>query len=128
MKDYQAKNIRNVTIENMEAHVYVDERPHVAVCRGVVFASGSAEERLAGLTLRHCTFHLPGGVGEGMDLTVRELGGDYPEFYKLGTAPAYGAYVRHADGVTLENVAFLPKEADTRPKIVTEDVTEFTEN
>ena len=41
--------------------------------------------------------------------------------------PAYGFYIRHADGVTFDNVNVRVKGTELRPRLVQEDVTGFTE-
>ena len=55
---------------------------------------------------------------------------DYPEFTGLypdahmidgfGPAPAYGLWVRHADGIVLDRYRIIPEGEDTRPGIVME--------
>ena len=59
------------------------------------------------------------------DFTVEEMDGRYPEYYCLGTAPAYGFYIRHADNFTEENNVFYIDEKDIREKIVLDDVNNF---
>lgn len=46
----------------------------------------------------------------------------YPEFSMWKELPAWGLYVRHADGVTLRNVRMEAGDADYRPAIVADDV------
>lgn len=46
----------------------------------------------------------------------------YPEPWMFGTIPAKGFYIRHAQGVTLDNVHFHYKQPDGRPLFVTDDV------
>lgn len=46
---------------------------------------------------------------------------DYPENNAFGDVPAYGFYIRHADGVVLENVEIVPRTMNTRPCVVRED-------
>lgn len=45
----------------------------------------------------------------------------YPEPWMFGTIPAKGFYIRHAQGVTLDNVHFHYKQPDGRPLFVTDD-------
>jgi hypothetical protein len=54
--------------------------------------------------------------------SVPEREKDYPEFSMFGELPAWGFYVRHAEGVVLRNVRLRLKEADFRPAIVCDDV------
>jgi len=46
----------------------------------------------------------------------------YPEQHFFGILPSYGAYIRHAKGITFNNVRFKLADQDFRPAIVTEDV------
>jgi hypothetical protein len=54
---------------------------------------------------------------------VPEHPGRYPEANMFGLTPAYGLYIRHADGVVLTNVTFRLAEGRTerRQEIVKED-------
>lgn len=42
----------------------------------------------------------------------------YPENNSMGDLPAYGFYIRHANGVELENIHVTPRSVDTRENIV----------
>ena len=46
----------------------------------------------------------------------------YPEFSQHKELPAWGFYVRHADGVTFKNVKLTALKKDYRPAIVLDDV------
>ena len=46
----------------------------------------------------------------------------YPESQMFGRLPAYGLYVRHADGLRVTNAVFRCLSADARPAIVCDDV------
>ena len=46
----------------------------------------------------------------------------YPEFSQFKELPAWGLYVRHAEGIELENVTFTALKKDYRPGIVIDDV------
>ena len=43
----------------------------------------------------------------------------------FGELPAWGLYVRHVDGLTLNNVSLRIKAPDYRPAIVLDDVLQF---
>jgi polygalacturonase len=51
-----------------------------------------------------------------------EYAGQYPENTMWGNLPAYGYYVRHADGVTFTNCCTQAAAADARPWLATNDV------
>lgn len=57
---------------------------------------------------------------------VPELGDFKPEFFEFkGDLPAYGFYIRHAKGITLDNVKLGFEGEEKRPAIVCEDVEDF---
>ncbi len=69
----------------------------------------------------HVTF--PGGGSlEDAQRAVPELRDHYPEYHMFGVLPAYGMYIRHARGITLENVTFDTASPEMRPALVCEDV------
>ena len=51
----------------------------------------------------------------------------YPEFSQFKELPAWGFYIRHAKGITFDNVKFIAeKPGDYRPGLVTDDVQGLT--
>lgn len=50
---------------------------------------------------------------------------DYPESNAHGDVDACGIWVRHADGIILENISILPRHQNTREKIKKYDVKEI---
>ena len=60
------------------------------------------------------------------DAEIPELPGKYPEANMFGLLPAHGLYVRHVTGLKLDDVVF-EAAGDTRPRVRTEDVTDFAE-
>lgn len=53
---------------------------------------------------------------------VPEREDSYPESTMFGILPAWGFYVRHAEGIRFENVTLRTKSADYRPALVCDDV------
>ncbi|MBQ9311258.1 MAG: glycoside hydrolase [Bacteroidales bacterium] len=53
---------------------------------------------------------------------IPELEKSYPEFSNWKELPAWGFYIRHAEGVTLKNVKITVAGEDYRPAIVADDV------
>jgi hypothetical protein len=58
--------------------------------------------------------------------TVPEKRANYPEFSMFGELPSWGLYIRHAEGITLNNVTLRYREADFRPAVVMDDVKRST--
>jgi hypothetical protein len=63
-----------------------------------------------------------GGSSELFTREIDELPDKYPEFSMFGKLPAYGFYIRHAIGITMENVELKSRITDGRPPVVLEDV------
>ena len=53
---------------------------------------------------------------------IPDLEKSYPEFSNWKELPAWGFFVRHADGVTFNNVTMRVEDADYRPAVVADDV------
>jgi hypothetical protein len=54
--------------------------------------------------------------------SVAELPAKYPEFWMFGELPAWGFYLRHAEGIEFSNVCLVLKKAEFRPALVLDDV------
>jgi hypothetical protein len=53
---------------------------------------------------------------------VPEMPKAYPEFSQFCELPAWGFYIRHAEGITFKTVKISAAESDYRPAIVLDDV------
>lgn len=83
--------------------------------------------RVKGVTLRNVKIVCRGGGDTEAERTrpVPEADGKYPNANLFGCVlPAYGLYVRHVDGLQLDNVSFplAPGTSDRREPIVFDDV------
>lgn len=67
-------------------------------------------------------YYQGGGTREMANTTVPEYEKDYPEPYRFKTIPAYGFFIRHVDGLTLDNVAVRFMKEDQRPPYIIDDV------
>lgn len=54
--------------------------------------------------------------------SVEENIAGYPEFSMFGELPAWGFYLRHAEGIKMKNIKIKYKEDDFRPAVVSDDV------
>jgi len=50
----------------------------------------------------------------------------YPEFSMFKELPAWGIYIRHAKGISLENVILVCEKKDYRKPIILDDVAGIT--
>ena len=56
------------------------------------------------------------------EYTLDVMNGHWPEFYGVGTLPAYGIYARHMDGLVLENISIQTMQRDERVPLILDDV------
>jgi hypothetical protein len=84
--------IKDVTLENIEIIFY-----------------GASDKKVAQIKLDSLS-------------QVPEKESNYPEFSMFGELPAWGLYVRHADGIKMKNVKMSYKKFDFRSAIVFDDV------
>ena len=110
--------MRNILIENVKA---VNASHYPCVVAGVPGL------RINGVTFRDFEFRAKGGCTRAAAFRpVPEAEKKYPDIHMFGRhpLPAYGFYLRHADGVTFENVRVASTSADEeRPALASDDVT-----
>ncbi len=131
--------MNGVTISNLYAEVpatkpdagYNYEGPVEDLPRNISPSSivGMPDAYIENITLRNIEIHYPGGGNPhyakvGLDELdkVPELGPNYPEFSMFKELPAWGFYVRHAKGITMENVKLVCGKKDYRTAVVLDDV------
>jgi len=120
-RDGREACLRNVLIENVTA---------TAESRIACSVTGVPGLRPQGVTIRNVNLTLPGG-GTAVDAAtpVPEVENGYPDahmFHGL-PLPAYGFYIRHADGVRLENVVLKTLSPDARPAVGVDDADVVTD-
>lgn len=137
--------MKNITISNVYAEVpfgkpdagYNFEGPIEDLPRNISPASivGLVENKIQNVTLKNIQIVYPGSgnpLYAKRGLTPAELDGipemreAYPEFSQFKELPAWGFYVRHAEGITFENVTFTALNKDYRPSVVLDDVRNAT--
>jgi hypothetical protein len=132
--------LRNVIISNVTAEI--PNRPKSAMnkfptawrhrCQTLVTASitGQPGQPVRDVLLRDISI-VYGGIGRNVQTNhlhwtnldaVPERTDSYPESTMFGVLPAWGFYLRHAEGIRMENVTLRTKAADYRPALVGDDV------
>ena len=96
---------------------------------------GLPDHVITNVTLRNIKIKFPGGGNKfyayrgvtpaALD-SIPEMPKSYPEFSQFRELPAWGFYIRHAKGVTLENVELIAQKPDYRPAVVLDDVHDIT--
>ena len=116
--DGQLGAMRGIVIENVKA-VNASHFPCAVV--------GVPGLRIKDVTFRNFEFRAKGGCTRAAaSLPVPEVEKKYPDIhmFERHPLPAYGFYLRHADGITFENVRISSlSAAEERPALVADDVT-----
>jgi hypothetical protein len=132
--------MNGITIRNLYAEVPVDkpdygveyegptleDQPRNVLPCGIV---GLADQPVCNVLLENIEIKFPGAgrpdfakVGTDELDKVPEMPKAYPEFSQFCELPAWGFYIRHAEGITFKNVKISAAESDYRPAIVLDDV------
>ncbi|MDP9080302.1 MAG: glycosyl hydrolase family 28 protein [Bacteroidota bacterium] len=110
---------------------YTMEGPLVTIPHNVFPSSitGIPGSRVGDVTLENITINYAGGAKKetanfGIDSLekVPERIPNYPEFSMFGELPAWGFYIRHADGIKIKNMVLTCKGTDYRPAFIADDV------
>jgi hypothetical protein len=132
-----------ITISNLYAEVPADkpdagynyEGPVEDMPRNISPASiaGIPGLMIENVSLKNIEIHYPGGgnanfAKAGLDELdkVPELPANYPEFSMFRELPAWGIYIRHAKGISLEDVTLVCDKKDYRKPVVLDDVSGIT--
>lgn len=133
--------MRHITIKNVYAEIpatkpdagYNYEGPIEDLPRNISPASivGLPDHKIQDVTLQNIEIVSPGGgnphyafrgtTAKELD-SIPEMRKAYPEFSQFKELPAWGLYLRHAEGITLDNVRFRAVRPDYRPALVADDV------
>jgi len=133
----------NISISNVYAEVpstkpdagYNYEGPVEDLPRNISPSSitGMPDAVIENVTLKNIEIHYPGGGNPsyarvGLDELdkVPEMAASYPEFSMFRELPAWGFYIRHAKGISFENVKLVCAKNDYRTAVVLDDVTGAT--
>jgi hypothetical protein len=131
--------MKNISISNVYAEVpatkpdagYNYEGPVEDLPRNVSPSSilGMPDVKVEDVTLKNIEIHYPGGGNPayakvGLDELdkVPELAANYPEFSMFKELPAWGFYIRHATGISFENVTLICEKKDYRTAVLLDDV------
>lgn len=131
--------LRNVILKNIKVEVAFERPDYDYEIRGPALPffhntfpasiTGIPDYPVENLRLENIEIIYPGKGNKGLANAplsrldrIPEKIKDYPEFSMFGELPAWGFYVRHADGLIMKNIQLKIKEADYRPAFVFDDV------
>lgn len=135
-----AGNFNDVKISNVKIEIpagkpdagYEYEGPVEDMPRNVspgIIITGIKESPIHNVVLNNITIEHPGGGNSSYaNIPMKELEQipemekSYPEFSMFRELPAWGTYIRHADGITFNNVNLICGKKDFRMAVVLDDV------
>ena len=107
--------IKRIIIDNV---VVSDADPHYAS-----IIAGLTEQDIEDVRLSNIRIHYRGGgTKEDAMREIPENEKNYPEPSMFGTLPVYGFFIRHARGITFDNVTVSFEKDDARPAFLLDDV------
>jgi hypothetical protein len=119
--------LRNVTISNVTARVFTryDGRPLSSPISGIPGhdVENVSLNHVRVLILRDYPRVLTAGLPAA---AIPEVEVDYPEYAMFGSLPAYAFYVRHARGITFDDIDASYAATDSRPALFCDDVRDLT--
>jgi len=101
-------SIDGITIERV--HAYETNPENGPSCS----IAGIPPARIKNVRIKDCYFEMPGGL-KGAPGVPAEKENKYPQSNMFWNTPGYAFFIRHADGVVLENVTVRRMAADIRP-------------
>ena len=133
--------LKNITLSNIKVEVPlgkadagysyegpIEDLPRNISPSGIV---GIPDIPIENVVLKNVEIIYPGGGNknyayrgtspEELD-SIPEMIDVYPEFSQFKELPAWGLFIRHAKGITLENVRLVAGAKDYRPAVVADDV------
>ena len=117
----QPSSARNIQISNIIA------TDCDSLCSIIVTGMKNEPIRNIWLSNIRLTFR-GGGTKDLANRDYREQGTNYPEPRWAGPTPAYGLYIRHVEGLHVNDVTFRYERPEYRPAIILDDVRDVTLN
>jgi hypothetical protein len=131
-------SVRDVQISNVSVEIpatppdagYAHAGPPPKSPRNLLPSSivGLPGHRIANVTMKNIAVTTAGGGRRDVAevpfdklAMIPELADKYPEFSMFGELPAWAFYIRHAEGITFQNVTFQATNKDFRPAFVIDD-------
>jgi len=132
-------SIRDVRISNVNVEIpagppdagYPHSGPQILKVPHNIFPSsivGLPEHRISNVVLKNIVVTTAGGGRSDVAQVpfdklslIPEQADKYPEFSMFGELPAWAFYIRHAEGITFDNVSLQASQKDFRPAIVIDD-------
>lgn len=119
-----AGKLRNIMISNVQAVIGEDVQS-TGMDNSQNFISGIPGFKIENVTLNNINITLFGnGEAKQAQREIPEEIKTYPKSGMFGGLPAYGFYVRHVDGIKMNNVTLQVLNPDYRPALIFDDVSD----
>ncbi len=126
-QDLDLPPINSTTNTSIHASIKRAKAPHQDVCSSSIV--GLPGHPVQNVNLENIRITYPGAESNqrhGLTIdklsSIPELPAQYPEFWMFGNLPAWGFYLRHAEGINFSNVCIVLQNSDYRPAFVMDDV------
>ncbi len=137
-KNRPAGVIRNVLIRNIKASIPFTQPDYFYTLRGPTLPffhntfpasiTGMPSQKIENVVLENIKISYPGRGNKSYANMptdrideIPEMLNEYPEFSMFGELPAWGLYVRHVDGLVMNNIHLKIRKPDYRPCLVFDD-------
>lgn len=121
---YWGGSIRRVTLE----HVTASNAEVPSLLFGSLHAEAGIRKPIEDISLRHVqVVYTDNAEIIAVPEIIEEFLYEYPENNSFGDVDAYGLWVRHCDGLTLDDISVTPRSCNTREMIKLYDVTGLSE-
>lgn len=119
--NWEKGELKNIMFENIRGRAMA-KGPKLGIS-----ITGCPNARPQSIMFSNIDITFPGGgtSEEGARRDVPDMERAYPECGIFGVLPAYGLYVHHVDGLTLNNVRFTTASEEFRPAIVCDDASDL---
>lgn len=128
-KDQQlthAGKLRNIMITNVQA-VIGEDIAGTGADNSQNFICGIPGHNIKNITLSNIHITIFGnGTKQQANREIPEEITAYPKSGMFGDLPAYGFYVRHVNGIMMNNIQLETLNPDLRPALIFDDVTEIS--
>ena len=119
-------NMSNITLRNITntGVRFVEDKEGPGIACSI---SGIPERDIENVVIEDCHFLLYGSIQDKQLIysEVPEKEKAYPNFHIFGKLPCYGMFVRHVNGLTVQNTRLSYKYPDVRPAIILDDVDDY---
>jgi len=124
--------VRNIRFNGIRAIVVAEGKQHADLpwpqrfrpgeTRQCIVLNGVGDDYLENISFQDMQVTYDGGGT--VDEANREVPKMAGEYFEIGTPPAYAFYARNVRGLTLNNIRFDVKQADARPALIFDNVSD----